>query len=86
MADPERYRQQLDKQADRQQSLQQLSLYTLRRRGRWGEREAELLKRMYSNAARGGDWEWLFEVLERTYVSIRRKACALKCSTRRRVS
>lgn len=73
VSDPTRYRQQLASHARRQKSLQELSLQFLRRAGRWSERETELLRKLYPRLGRGDGWQRLFEILGRSYVSIRGK-------------
>lgn len=82
LTDPGTYRELLKKQACRQKFLQASSLAYLRRRGRWSEREVELLREIYHNAARAGEWESLFRVLGRTYVSIRGKWRAIRADRR----
>ncbi len=84
LADRQKYNQQLDSQTRRQKFLQRLSQKTLRRRGRWSTREVELLQRMYPDAAHSHEWARLFEVLGRSYVSIRGKMRALRSKQRHR--
>jgi hypothetical protein len=71
--DSERYRRQLKSQARRQKSLQKHSLKFVTRRGRWSQRETELLASLYPKLARGDGWQRLFEILGQSYISIRGK-------------
>jgi len=80
--DPAEYRQQLDSHDRRQKLLQELSLKFVTRRGRWSQRETELLASLYPKLARGDGWQRLFEIVGRSYISIRGKWQAL-CRAKR---
>jgi len=75
---PARYQHQIEDNAVRQRTLQQLSLRYVRPKWRWTTQEIALLKRMYPGIVREREWERLFRILGRSYVAIRAKIAELR--------